>query len=158
MPKTIKTQWQTILCILYKNCILFHNLLKVNYNTFHFHQYFNYILRLIYELIVFYTYNFHNLNILQHYTIYHIRITIARIPKKYFITYSFVNYFFAFTSAFIFVPTLLQTLASSLHLHLQVSCHSIRFVLLVLDIRLNTSTFVLLTRSETHNLAYRSDR
>ena len=36
---------------------------------------------------------------------------------------------------------LLQTLASSLHLHLHVSRHSMCLVSLVLDIRLNTSTF-----------------
>ena len=46
---------------------------------------------------------------------------------------------------------LLQTLASNLHLHLQVSYHSICLVSVVLDIRLGTLTFVSLT---THNLAY----
>ena len=49
---------------------------------------------------------------------------------------------------------MLQTLASNLHLHLQVSYHSICLVSLVLDIRLNTLTFVSLTTSGTHNLAY----
>ena len=37
---------------------------------------------------------------------------------------------------------LLQTLASNLNLHLQVSCHSMRLVSLVLDIRLDTLTFM----------------
>ena len=49
---------------------------------------------------------------------------------------------------------LLQTLASSLHLHLQVLCHSICLVSLVLEIRLNTMTFMFLMVSGTHNLAY----
>ena len=49
---------------------------------------------------------------------------------------------------------LLQTLASDLHLHLQVSCHSMCLVSLVLDTRLNTLTFMLLTISGTHNFVY----
>ena len=49
---------------------------------------------------------------------------------------------------------LLQTLASNLHLHLQVSCHSFYLVSLVLDIILNTFTFMFLTTSETHNFVY----
>ena len=48
---------------------------------------------------------------------------------------------------------LLQTLASSLHLHLQVSCISICLVSLVLDIRLNTLTFIFLTTLGTHNFS-----
>ena len=51
---------------------------------------------------------------------------------------------------------LLPTLASHLHLHLQVLCHSICLVSLVLDIRLNTLTFMFLKVSGTHNLAYGS--
>ena len=51
---------------------------------------------------------------------------------------------------------LLQTLAYNLHLHLQVSCHSMCLVSLVLDIKLNTLTFLFLTTSGTHNLAYES--
>ena len=49
---------------------------------------------------------------------------------------------------------LLQTLPSNLHLDLQVSCHSICLVSLVLENRLNTLTFMVLTTSGTHNLAY----
>ena len=49
---------------------------------------------------------------------------------------------------------LLQTLASNLHLHVQVLCHSICLVSLVLDIRLNTLTFVFLMVSGTQTLAY----
>ena len=49
---------------------------------------------------------------------------------------------------------LLQTLPSSPHLHLQVSCHSMCFVSLFLDIRLNILTFKFLTTSETHSFAY----
>ena len=48
---------------------------------------------------------------------------------------------------------LLQTLASNLHLHLNVLCHSMCLVSLVLDIRLNTLTFKFLTTSETYNFA-----
>ena len=75
---------QTILCILCRNCIhknyiYFHNYLELNYKSFYFdvipsHQYFHYILQLIYQLIFFYTYSFYNLNILQHHMIYCIHI------------------------------------------------------------------------------------
>ena len=51
---------------------------------------------------------------------------------------------------------LLQTLASSLHLQLEVLCHFMCLVSLVLDIRLNTLTFVFLVLSGTHILAYGS--
>ena len=46
---------------------------------------------------------------------------------------------------------LLQILVSSLNLHLQVSCHFICLVSLVLEIRLNTLTFIFLLTSGTHN-------
>ena len=49
---------------------------------------------------------------------------------------------------------LLEILASSPHLYLQVSCHSTCLVSLVLDIRLNTLTFMFLITSETHNFVY----
>ena len=48
---------------------------------------------------------------------------------------------------------LLQTLSFSLHLHLQVSCHFICLVSLVLDIKLKTLIFKFLTTSGTHNFA-----
>ena len=51
---------------------------------------------------------------------------------------------------------LLQTLPSSLHLHLQVSCYSMCLVSLVLDIKLTTLTFKFFTTSETHSFAYGS--
>ena len=51
---------------------------------------------------------------------------------------------------------LLKTLASSRHVHLEVSCHSIYLVSLILDIRLNTLTFMLLITSGTHTIAYGS--
>ena len=44
-------------------------------------------------------------------------------------------------------------LLSHLHLHLNVLCHSMCLVSLVLDIRLNTLTFKFLTTSETYNFA-----
>ena len=50
---------------------------------------------------------------------------------------------------------LLQILALSLHLHLLVSGHSMQFVSLVFDIRLNTLTFRFLTISGTHIFTYR---
>ena len=50
---------------------------------------------------------------------------------------------------------LLQSPASNLHLHLHVSCHSMCFVSLVLDIRLKTLTFNFLAISGTHNFAHR---
>ena len=46
---------------------------------------------------------------------------------------------------------LLQTLASNLHLYLQVSYHSMYLISLVLDIGLNTLTFMFLTK---HDFAY----
>ena len=49
---------------------------------------------------------------------------------------------------------LLQTIASNLHLHLQVSCHFICLVSLVLDIKLNTLTFEFFTTSGTQIFAY----
>ena len=51
---------------------------------------------------------------------------------------------------------LLLTLASNLHLHSQVSCHSVCLVSLVRGIRLNTLAFMFLTTSGTQNFAYRS--
>ena len=52
---------------------------------------------------------------------------------------------------------LLQTLTSNLHLNLQVSCHFIRLISLVLDdIRLNTLTFMFLLTSVKYNYAYGS--
>ena len=44
---------------------------------------------------------------------------------------------------------ILQILPSNLHLHLQVSCHFIFLVSLVIDIRLNALTYILLTISGT---------
>ena len=51
---------------------------------------------------------------------------------------------------------LLQTLPSNLHLHLQVSCHSMCLVSLVLGIRLNTLTFKFFITSGTQIFAQRS--
>ena len=51
---------------------------------------------------------------------------------------------------------LLKTLASNLHLHLQVLCHSICHVSLFLEIRLNTLTVMFLIISGSHDLAYGS--
>ena len=51
---------------------------------------------------------------------------------------------------------LLQTLALILHMHLQVPCQIMCLVSLILDIKLNTLTFMFLTVSRTYNLAYGS--
>ena len=76
------------------------------------------------------------------------QINLSQIPLS-------INYLHSHLHLFSFhLYLLLQTLASNLHLYLQVSCHSLCLVSLVLDIRLNTLTFMFLTTSETHNLAY----
>ena len=54
----------------YKHSMELH--LMFHYKAFHFHQYFNCILQLIYQLFLFYTYNSYNLNILQYHMIYRI--------------------------------------------------------------------------------------
>ena len=138
---------------------IFHNYLEWNYKSFYLsataldvipsHRYFHYILQLVYQLNFFYTYSFYNLNL-------QFTFTIARILVRSFITHSFVDQLFAFTSAFIFTPSLfiITTLASSLHLYLQVSCHFMHLVSLVLEIRLNTFTFMFSLTSGTHNFVY----
>ena len=70
-------------------------------------QYFQYILQLIYLLTFFYADNFHSRNILQHHMIYRIHIHNYLDSKKSFIASTFINQFFAFTPAFIIIPTLL---------------------------------------------------
>ena len=49
---------------------------------------------------------------------------------------------------------LLQTPASNLRLHVQVSCQDTYLVSLILDSILNTLTLMVLATSGTHNLAY----
>ena len=51
---------------------------------------------------------------------------------------------------------LLKTFASNLHIHFQVSCHSICIFLFVLEIRLNTLTFMFLTIRGTRRFPYGS--
>ena len=53
---------------------IFYNHLKCHCKSFHLHQYFHCILQLAYQLVIFYTYNLHNLNILQDHMIYHTHI------------------------------------------------------------------------------------
>ena len=78
--------------------------------------------------------------------------TTIRIPSKSFITSFFINSLHSYLHLSLFQRCLiLQALASSLHLLLQVSCHFICLVSLVLDTRLNTLTFMFLTASGTHN-------
>ena len=54
----------------YKHLVRSH--LKFHYEAFYFHQYFQDIPQLIYQLICFYIYNIYNLDILQHHMIYDI--------------------------------------------------------------------------------------
>ena len=130
--------------------------LQFHYKSFHLHQYFHCILQLIYQLHFFYIYNFYSVNILQHHMIYHIHSLLlgfqinplSHIPLSINSLHSHLH-----LSSF-HLCLLLQTLESNLHLHLQVSCHSICHISLVLDIRLNTLTFMFLIVSGTHNLAY----
>ena len=51
---------------------------------------------------------------------------------------------------------LLQTLALNINMHLQVSCHLICLVSLIIFIKLNTLTSMFFIVSGTHNLAYGS--
>ena len=137
-----KKQWQVILCVLYKDYIHFHN----HYKFFHFYQYFHYILQRIYQLVSFYTYNFNNLNILQHHMIYHIHIHITITRIVFTFTLHSRLHLSLFQSCL-----LLQTLRSRLHLHLKVSCHFMCLASLVLTICF--STFMVLTKSGTYNFA-----
>ena len=107
----------------------------------HFCKYFQYTHQLIYQLFSFYTYNFYNLNILQHRMIYHIHTRIpnkslSHIPLSINCIHSHLH-----LSSFHLCCLLLQTLPSNLHLHFQVLCHFMCLVSLVLDIRLNTILF-----------------
>ena len=62
------------------------------FEAFHFHQYFRYIVQLIYQLFYFYIYSFSTLSILLCHMIYHTRTNnYSRILNTFFITYSFVN-------------------------------------------------------------------
>ena len=119
--------------------------LKTHYK-FYFHQQFQCILRLIYQLCCFYTHNCYNPNILHdmshdlshsHSQLLGLQINIlSHIPLS---TNSFHSY--QYLSSF-HLCLLLQTLALNLHMHLQVSCLIICLVSLILDIRLNTLTFI----------------
>ena len=83
-------------------------------------------------------------------------LTITSIPKNPLLHTPFsINSLHSHLHLFLFQRSLLlQTLAPNLHSHLQVSCHSINLVLLVLDIRLDTLTFKLFTASGTQVFAY----
>ena len=85
--------------------------------------------------------------------------TITRIPNKSSINqFSLsINFLHSHLHLSLFQRCLLlQTHASNLHLHLQVSCHSMCLVSLVLEIRVNTLKFMFLTTSGTYNFAYGS--
>ena len=84
-------------------------------------------------------------------------LKIIRIPNKYLLHTILSINFFAFTSTFIFMPTLfiLETFSPNLHSHLHVPCHSINLVSLVLDIRSNTLTFKLFYNIRNTNFCIR---
>ena len=134
--------------------------LQFHYEAFYFHQYSQYILlQLIYQLICFYTYNFYNVNVLQHHMSYYIQAHSCWDSKKNslsHITLSINSLHSHLHLSSFHLCLLSQTLASNLHLHLHVLYHSICLVSLVLDIRLNALTFMLTFMLGTHNLAYGS--
>ena len=99
-------------------------------------QYFQYIYQLTYQLVFFCIYSFYSLDIHQYRNFIAFTLTIAWIPNKSFIAYTFISQFFIFTSAFFLFHRclLLQIIPSNLHIHLHVSCHFINLVSLVLFI------------------------
>ena len=88
--KQKKYQFQCLLLKVLK--IMQYKVYKNTYKYFHAqlrlffpvlrHQYFQYILQLIFELILSYICNLHSLNILQHHMIYHIHIHNYQDSKK----------------------------------------------------------------------------
>ena len=149
---------------MYKNYILFHNHLELNYKSFYlntvplsasssnvisFHQYFRYIL---YQLTFFFTYSPSKYShSYSHSQLLGFQLNpLSHIP----LSISSLNLHLHLSSFNLCL--LLQTLASNVHLYLQVSCHFMYLVSLVLEIRLNTLTFMFLTRSGTHNFGYGS--
>ena len=122
-----------------------------------FSSIFHYILQLIYQLTFWYIWNFHNLSILQHHMIYHIRNYSYKDSKQIFyhiFLYQLILYIHISIYLYSNVVLLLQTLVPNLHLQLQVSCYSTYLASLGLDIRLSTLMFMFLATSETHSFAY----
>ena len=75
VKNTIKVQYTWCRNCVHKNYIHLHiHLNIVSLNVILSHQYLHYILQLIDQLVFFTTYNFYNLNILQHHMINHIHI------------------------------------------------------------------------------------
>ena len=140
-------------CTMCKNCNYFYayfqNQFKLFLLPFLRHLQFQYILQLIYQLFF------------SKFTIFIVQILTN---MTWYITYTFImnplshislsiNYLHSHCHLSLFhLCLLLQTLSSSVHLLLHVSCHSICLVLLVVNIRLNTLRLIFLT---THNFAYR---
>ena len=137
---------------MYKNYILFHNHLELNYKSFYlntvplsasslnvisFHQYFLYIL---YQLTFFFTYSPSKYS----HSHSHSQLLGFQLNPLSHIPLSISSLHLHLHLSSFNLCLLLQTLASNLHLHLQVSCHFIYFVSLVLEIRLNTLTFMFL--------------
>ena len=106
---TVKINENITQCTVCKNCThaYFHAQLKLFLLVFLL-QHFQYILQLIYELISFYIYSFHSLNIHQHHMVYHIHTHNYYDPNKSFISYTLIDqlFTFIFTHAFILIPTL----------------------------------------------------
>ena len=112
-------------------------------HLFLLHQYFQHILPLIYQLVcpaITIFIGFSNITLFITFT-----FTNTRFPNKSLITYFFVNQFFNWQlHLFLFQRCLLlQALASSLLLPLQVSYDFTCLVLLVLDVGLNTLIFII---------------
>ena len=114
-------------------------------NVISSHQYFHCILQIAYRLVSFYTYSLYNLNIIQHSMIYYVRIHNCLGSLHSHLNLSLFH-----------CCLLLETLASSLELHLQVFYHFMFDVSLVFGIRLNNLTFMFLTTSGTLNFEYGS--
>ena len=143
---------------MYKNCILFYDNLKSHYKSFSFYQYFHYILQMTYLVSLFYIYIFYSLNIVLSHDLSHSNSNILgfQINPLSHLPLS-INSLHSHLDLSLFQRCLLlETLASNLHLHLQVSCHFISRFSFVLDIRLNNLIFMFLLTSGIHNLAYGS--
>ena len=117
-------------------------------------QYFQYFLQLIYLLTFFCFYNFYNLNTYQNrFVTFILGFQINTLSHTPLSINSFTRAFILHLSSFQRC-LLLKTLLLNLHLHLHVSCHSMRLVSLVPDTRLNNLKFKFFTTSGTHNFAH----
>ena len=124
------------------------------FQLFLLHQYFQYILQLVYQIIFSYIYNLNNLNTHQYHKdlshSYSHLLGFQINPLSH--TLLSINSLHSHLHLSSFqCCLLLQTLASSLYLYLHVSCRFICLASLILDIRLKTLIFKCLIASGTHN-------